>query len=602
MRLNCQMYNVQLTLLMRIERINGVLRATSNALQALGFAFRCLIICPTVSHQGIADAVAVVIQHKYHTMVCLLKTQEEREHDSSLDPIASQAYTAAETDEHAVEALLPVCHTVVFVTEAMESRDSINRCLLRTASWSGCQILFVQHVCTHTGDSTASHLCDQTAPDLSPITMISAETTESNCVVISQAQQDQMQRAIGVPDSALRFLSPESLTSILKHRVPRSTACSNATRQPLDLATFSMPHVSCISLVSQDVDTESEVTPSHTGATVSETATNALSTSRSPAQVESSLEFASMLLRTNKFLQILDLSCVPIGNHSARHLAEVILGGCYIRQLVFKTVALQVADIIGRNVPGQKQSQKQALDLPGPKLSQNDLAFLTVLLNNGVVPNAISAVTVRGHVAVPDCILEDFASAVAGVSHIHSVQAIPRQHMEAVDGKLCLNPVCCTRTTADRVDSCHVGKFGVLVAAKMLAKVVCKLPTDRIGHNLMDANTLDGLVEEDCIRVLPLSTVDLTGSNGGAYANSQIALAVAARGASPQLTLNLACTMPKVEGCQAWACAAKKVLGHSLMSIDLSRNNLNDDSMEYLAPMFGACNSTTPSKDVLQWY
>lgn len=547
---------------------------------------------------------AVGIQHIYHTMVCVLKTLEHK-HSSLLDPAERLAYTTAETDVHAVKALLPVCHTVVFVTEAMETSGTPNRCLVRTASWNGCQILFVQHVCTHPGGTSVSHHSNQTAPDLNPIMTISAETTNSDCVVVSQGQQDQMQRAIGVPDSALRFFSTESLKSIQKHRAPRSTACSNTARQPLDLATFNMPHVSCISLISQDVETESEVALSCTGATLSEAARTALSSSRSPPSVASSLELASMLLRTNKFLQILDLSCVPVGIHGARRLAELILGGCYIRRLVFKTVALQVADILGRNLPGQKQSKEHALDLPGPKLDQEDMAFMTVLLTSGVAPNAIAAVMIRGHVAVPDCILEDFASAVAGVDHIHSVQAIPRQQMEAGDGHLCLHPASSylsSHTTTAGANNCHVGKFGVLVAAKMLARLVCKSHTDMIRHSAMDANTLDGLPEEGCVQVLPLSTVELTGSNGGSYANSQMAMAVAARGASPQLTMNLARTMPEVEGCQAWACAAKKALGRSLTCIDLSRNNLNDDSMESLAPMFGACTSATPSKHVLQWY
>lgn len=529
---------------------------------------------------------AIGVQRLYRTIVCILKDNDSLTTDIS-DEDVRPTCTSTETDAHSVEALMPICHTVLLVKAGMEQDDTTGEILTNLAIVNGCQVLVVQQHSLQPGSGPQNHKHHMSGK--SPLIAISSAPENKDAFVLSKAQEELIHRTIGIPDAALRVFSLDTLKLIQARRSSNRSARSDITREPIDLATFNIRHLTRASLVTRNPDIEVAVTSENRGGHLSEASSPDLSDSRTPAVGPSGLEMAQMLLRTNQHLQILNLSNLFVGVQSARLFASVVLDGCYVSQLIFKTVPLHVAGWLGQT---DTQARGTVLDLPGTQLVQEDLVFLTALLSSGRLSETVRAVMIRGQVTVPECVLDDFASAVAEAKNILSVQGVPRQQMEALSGNLCLKPGSTPGTAAslNGVGSRFtVGKFGVLVAAKILTECPCK--TGEVANKCVafDANTMDGALQECYIATAPLSVVDLAGVDGGSQGEVHMAAAVTGRGTSSNLNMNLACAVLSIEGCQAWANAVTHALGQSLTALDLSRNRLNDDSMEHLSAMFGVC-------------
>eukprot|EP00892_Ulva_mutabilis_P009918 jgi/Ulvmu1/7299/UM035_0088.1 len=569
------------------------------SMQVLGLAYRCVVICSHHSNYNLACAIATELQSLYHTLLCALRTpyKMQSQHfenwcgsqEDASAPGATPPCDAANTDEHAVAVVLPTVHTAIFLIDPKDDRDDSGHRLMAIASKCGCQVVVVRQACAKSKDESkpAGHAANDTDTDNSPLTgqkmglCISASVQSNGSTDLSHRQRREMHSLIGVPDVALTCFTDDHLRSILTRRGPTPVPGSSLSRAVIDLAAFSELKLPSVALVSGKA-----LDPAVCNIATS-TGPKDVAKPRSPADVASCLDLACMLLHTNQLMQKLDLSGVSVGVHGAKSLAAV-LSGSNISQLILKVVPLPIASLLGRTASRSK-SEVDGIELLGSKLILEDVVLLTELFSCGAVHQSIHTVLIRGDLAVPNSVVDGFASAVASVKHIFSIQGIPKHHMEGLKGNVSL--VRWQSHNFDTTDAC-VGAFGVLVAAKILLRSISQMTADTRMHQHQSENTEDGPLHNDKT-MWQLSSADLSGSYGGPYANAKIAAAIACRGAASQLGLNLACTMPGIEGCQAWAHAINSRLGSSLTSLNLSSNCITEESMEHLAPMFGACSRAT---------
>ena len=497
-------------------------------------------------------------------------------------PVSSKC-SLVETDERAVTLLLSVSHTAIFFKGAAASGEGPCHRLMKAASQSGCKILIIEKASAQVDDDIIMPMqMRHGQSDMAPVEPdlwlpVSTGSQDPDCPALNCDQQHEVCKSIGIPDVALQYFREDCLQSM---NLRRGTDLKRTARQPLDLATFNNSGLTTISLTSG----------SNIGIVAASVA-KCDKLTNSPASVATCLDLACMLLTTNHHLHMLDLSCASVGVHGAKTLAAVVISGSSVAQLILGAIPLPVAAMLSRTASRLNPSNihTYTLDLPGSELTEQDMAFLTEILRTTAAQRAVQAVLIRGSPSVTHSALDDFATAVAGLQHIRSVQTVPKEAMEAITGNLCLSQSQSFPSAAG--GSYPTGPFFIMAAAKVLLNVERHVSTN--SDTQVDDNTVDGVVQNDNTASCPFNTIDLSGTRGGPYANAQIAAAILQRGVALQLNLNLSCTMPGSAGCQAWANAVFIKLGNSLTALDLSANCLDEASIECLAPMLRACTSAT---------
>lgn len=561
-------------------------------LQVLGLAFRCLIVSCHDTAREIAANVANSIQARYHTLVCHLRGMQHH----ALNTLGEEssmlcACTSVVTDVCAVEALLPVSHAVLLVETTSQTMGQQIEQLLTKAVEHGCHVLVLK-------PSSRQFEYESKSKEIQHGTTISIKETGDG-FVLEQEQWHKIYRTVGISDAALSAFSVQSLQAMKLDRHLTHMYETEVPREPIDLATFNIPQLTRVWLTVKNVTAGAIAHPMKSERKQSKTLSPDSDSGTDIAMASICLDIAKTLLSTNKCLTVLDLTSASIGVDGARLLASATPSSCRLSQLLFMSFPLPVAAVLGNAPSTRKDSTKFLLDLPGPKIVAEDLAYLACLLNNLGSLESIDAVIIRGQTAVPDDILDEFAATISKASSICTIQGIPRQQMEAATG--CLSFAGMQTPAAHGTDvEHHLGMFAVLAAAQILHSSVqhrCKPYEDYTMFHDVNANTMDGIppstrTNPPALPALPpFHTIDLAGVTCSSYGVTKIVEAVHIRGTQPSLDLKLAGTVPDFQACHVWARAVTAQLGASLTALDMSRNKLNDDALEAIAPMFQQCTS-----------
>lgn len=383
-------------------------KLVQQCLQVLHLAYRAAVL-PTCKHAlQLADE------------MCLRLTQRYRCKVWQHTPERAAACDNAWHSGNELQALLAVCHTAIIITAAGETADEILRTAKAAADSSGSNCLILTVI------DAAARGCEE------PVDKAGTQRSSSEHAVASTTEALQCALAcLGLPDSALQMLHPDTWTSL-----STATGADSRIGRPLSLSTLDSADIPKIIIKTEHRNDEAEQLREANAACAS--------------RVKSAAELALYLVRHNSTAQ--ELWLPALSSEACSSIAAACQGSSASRLATFVVAGVRIP--LHPIVQAHRSRSRGALCgradhfiIQCRQMPTCAACAAATVLRSARMQQHIKHVVVEcgSYAECDSSALQSLAQAVLSVSNLSSVQHIPVASLSiTLDGCLSVASPECT--------------------------------------------------------------------------------------------------------------------------------------------------------------
>jgi hypothetical protein len=558
--------------------------------QTLKFAWRCLLVAFSARACAIGQKLTESIGAQYRSLLCFTM--------QPLGQNVQEAQKATHMPESTIQAFLPYCQ-VVIVIESNCSEAIGAASMAQAASSAGCAVIILQDK-PQSMDACTATPCSKPCDNTSQIITAGAKVGQSLTQQTISVQPDDIQLAhsvtvarMGLPDTALSWIAPSTLTALVAANMPISQVIGNA--QPcscgsnIDLSTLKHPKVQEISLVCthSSVPRGSELPP-----VLQDLHQRLLQGRLLIAEVESYELLLCYLCCYNTTATALNAPChqpmlavmaaqAIAGNIDSR-LTSVVLNN--VKLPIPRSANLDIDGPDGKVAPVYQGGRNVHIQLSGDSISEIEVAFITEIISGTCLGKGVQSFSVRGQLRVSQNAESSLAQAIAALPNLKKVQEFVLADFEILNGT--------AGSSTQKADTLKSNNSLGILGATVLLHRMLHLMQDSQAELCRRSWSDHGVccnAEAGMLRHLHFSGLPL-GVTGCQTLYSGLAAAEYWNVRDAQIVqCSLQRTNPGAQGCQALAHLLGTPPLTSLQHMDLSENDIDDKSFSKLSGSLFAC-------------